>query len=205
MLRGRPCPRAGATGGCSVGGRVCVGEGATLGRTPPLSQAPAPLTRAPPLRATGSRPVALVATVTSEPAGPRARPAVTAQGPSPRGARGQAPAPLRRPRSGAPGGLPTAGGRHRKQARSPRRPPAKTAEKSWERRGEETRGGDAAISVPGSGSPQRAKATERAQAGTPGRHPGTSPARSDADFTRPRPPPRTSCAGGRLRAGGPRP
>lgn len=63
-----------------------------------------------------------------------------------------------------------------------------------------TRGGDAAISVPGSGSPQRAKATERAQAGTPGRHPGTSPARSDADFTRPRPPPRTSCAGGRLRA-----
>lgn len=107
MLRGRPCPRAGATGGCSVGGRVCVGEGATLGRTPPLSQAPAPLTRAPPLRATGSRPVALVATVTSEPAGPRARPAVTAQGPSPRGARGQAPAPLRRPRSGAPGGLPT--------------------------------------------------------------------------------------------------
>lgn len=84
-----------------------MGEGATLGRTPPLSQAPAPLTRAPPLRATGSRPVALMATVTSEPAGPRARPAVTAQGPSPRGARGQAPAPLRRPRSGAPGGLPT--------------------------------------------------------------------------------------------------
>lgn len=202
MLRGRPCPRAGATGGCSVGGWVCVGEGATLGRTPPLSQAPAPLTRAPPLRATGSRPVALVATVTSEPAGPRARPAVTAQGPSPRGARGQAPAPLRRPRSGAPGGLPTAGGRHRKQARSPRRPPAKTAEKTWERRGNNR---DAAISVPGSGSPQRAKATERAQAGTPGRHPGTSPARSDADFTRPRPPPRTSCAGGRLRAGGPRP
>lgn len=95
---------------------------------------------------------------------------------------------------------PDAGGRPRKQARSPRRPPAKTAEKTWERRGEETRGGDAAISVPGSGSPQRAKATERAQARTPGRHPGTSPARSDADFTRPRPPPRTSCAGGRLRA-----
>lgn len=124
-----------------------MGEGASLGRTPPLSQAPAPLTRAPPLRATGSRPVALVATVTSEPAGPRARPAVTAQGPSPRGARGQAPAPLRRPRSGAPGGLPTAGGRHRKQAWSPRRPPAKTAEKSWERCGEETRGGDAATTA----------------------------------------------------------
>lgn len=209
VLRGRPCPRAGATGGCSVGGRVCVGEGASLGRTPPLSQAPAPLTRAPPLRATGSRPVALVATVTSEPAGPRARPAVTAQGPSPRGARGQAPAPLRRPRSGAPGGLPTpeegTGNRRGLRGDLQRRRRRRHGSDEGRRRGEETRGGDAAISVPGSGSPQRAKATERAQAGTPGRHPGTSPARSDADFTWPRPPPRTSCAGGRLRAGGPRP
>lgn len=130
-------------------GAAASGAGSAWARAPPLaepcplSQAPAPLTRAPPLRATGSRPVALVATVTSEPAGPRARPTVTAQGPSPRGARGQAPAPLGRPRSGAPGGLPTpeegTGNRRGLRGDLQRRRRRSHGSDAGRRRGEETR------------------------------------------------------------------
>lgn len=210
VLRGRPCPRAGATGGCSVGGRVCVGEGASLGRTLPSVLGSSALNKGP------------------SPAGHRLKASCPRGYCHLRASRTESPARSHSPRSPAPAGhvvrhLRPSGGPgvgHQEVSRRPeegtgnrrglrgdlqRRRRRSHGSDAGRRCGEETRGGDAAISVPGSGSPQRAKATERAQAGTPGRHPGTSPARSDADFTRPRPPPRTSCAGGRLRAGGPRP